>query len=132
MDDTLLDRLDYLAPRWSAPEVLNKGAYSKAADVFSFAMLMIEVRRWWSAARQTLILFIYRRLISIQVFTGAIPFCDLRSLDAMVAIGGGKRPTRPAHPAITEELWELIQHCWNHDPDSRPEAAEAAQILLAL
>ena len=29
--------------RWTAPEVLKGGAYSKEADVFSFAMVMIEV-----------------------------------------------------------------------------------------
>ena len=31
-------------PRWSAPEVLTQGTYSKEADIFSFAMVMIEVR----------------------------------------------------------------------------------------
>jgi hypothetical protein len=32
-------------PRWTAPEILNnQGTYSKEADVFSFAMVMIEVR----------------------------------------------------------------------------------------
>jgi len=31
-------------PRWAAPEVLKEGIYSKEADVFSFAMVMIEVR----------------------------------------------------------------------------------------
>ena len=31
--------------RWTAPEILNEeGAYSKEADIFSFAMVMIEVR----------------------------------------------------------------------------------------
>ena len=31
--------------RWTAPEILNEqGAYSKEADVFSFAMVVIEVR----------------------------------------------------------------------------------------
>jgi len=30
--------------RWTAPEILNEqGTYSKEADVFSFAMVMIEV-----------------------------------------------------------------------------------------
>ena len=29
--------------RWVAPEVLTKGEYSKAADIFSLAMVMIEV-----------------------------------------------------------------------------------------
>ena len=31
---------------WTAPEILNEeGTYSKEADVFSFAMVMIEARR---------------------------------------------------------------------------------------
>ena len=30
--------------RWAAPEVLNEGPNSKEADIFSFAMVMIEVR----------------------------------------------------------------------------------------
>jgi len=31
--------------RWTAPEILNEeGTFSKEADVFSFAMVMIEVR----------------------------------------------------------------------------------------
>ena len=32
-------------PRWSAPEVLKEWTYNKEADVFSFAMVMYEVRR---------------------------------------------------------------------------------------
>jgi len=33
------------ALRWIAPEILaNQGTFSKEADVFSFAMVMIEVR----------------------------------------------------------------------------------------
>ena len=31
--------------RWTAPEILNEqGSHSKEADVFSFAMVMVEVR----------------------------------------------------------------------------------------
>ena len=34
--------------RWTAPEILNEeGTYSKEADVFSFAMVMIEVSHKW-------------------------------------------------------------------------------------
>ena len=33
---------------WAAPEVLkDEGAYSKEADIFSFAMVMIEVCQGW-------------------------------------------------------------------------------------
>ena len=35
--------------RWTAPELLNEeGKHSKEADVFSFAMVMIEVRCEWA------------------------------------------------------------------------------------
>ena len=30
--------------RWTAPEILNGGLASREGDVFSFAMVMIEVR----------------------------------------------------------------------------------------
>ena len=33
--------------RWAAPEILNEGRCSREADVFSFAMVMIEVRCLW-------------------------------------------------------------------------------------
>ena len=47
--------------RWTAPEILNEGTRSKEADVFSFAMVMIEVRcervicvkLWLTASRTT-------------------------------------------------------------------------------
>ena len=29
--------------RWAAPEVLSEGSFSKGTDIFSFAMVMIEV-----------------------------------------------------------------------------------------
>ena len=36
--------------RWTAPEILSEnGTYSKEADVFSFAMVMIEVHHWRAA-----------------------------------------------------------------------------------
>ena len=35
--------------RWTAPEILKEeGLHSKEADVFSFAMVMIEVRHIWA------------------------------------------------------------------------------------
>jgi serine/threonine-protein kinase TNNI3K len=30
--------------RWTAPEVLNDGRYNEEADIYSFAMVMVEVR----------------------------------------------------------------------------------------
>ncbi|KAF9789363.1 kinase-like protein [Thelephora terrestris] len=83
--------------RWTAPEILSgKGTYSKEADVFSYAMVMIEV------------------------FTGAIPFDLIPPSAAMVAIMSGTRPSRPAHPKFTKTLWVLTQSCWAEVPSLRP------------
>ena len=35
------------ATRWTAPEILDGAISSKESDVFSFAMVMIEVRHEW-------------------------------------------------------------------------------------
>ena len=71
----------------------------------------------------------YCNLVSPQVFTGAVPFNNSLPTVAMLAIMGGKRPSRPTHPALTDKLWILIERCWNQDPRSRPEVSEVLQIL---
>jgi len=93
--------------QWTAPEILSKGAFSKRGDIFSFAMLMVEV------------------------FTCAAPFVGRSYLTVTFDIVKGRRPPRPEHPAVTGRLWRLIQRCWDKDPRLRPEAVEALEELLA-
>ena len=64
-----------------------------------------------------------------KAFTGKIPFNSHTSLMAVVAIMNGERPPRPTHLALTDELWELIQRCWNEDRDERPRMLEVLQTL---
>ena len=116
-------------PRWTAPEVLDEGPYSKEADIFSFAMVMSEVRHRLPIVRRTLA---HYHFVSIQIFTGAIPFTGISTNAAMFAIVQGRRPPRPTHPTFTENLWTLMQRCWNHDPNLRPEVSEASRVLLTL
>ena len=72
----------------------------------------------------------YYCFASIQVFSGAIPFSDSSSVVAMLAITQGERPLRPAHPTFTDDMWTLMQRCWDHDPHLRPEVSHILQILL--
>jgi hypothetical protein len=51
---------------------------------------------------------------------------------AMVAILQGKRPERPTHRTFTDDLWSLMQRCWNHDKDLRPSASEVLGALEVL
>ena len=57
-----------------------------------------------------------------KVFAGVAPFCGESSRVAMSAIVGGERPSRPTHPALTDELWMLAQRCWDQDTRRRPNA----------
>ena len=112
--------------RWAALEILNEGRHSKEADVFAFAMVMVEVRHPRSTARRALA---YYRFVSTQVFTGAIPFSGYTDARAISAILQGNSPPRPTHPTLTEKLWTLMQNCWHKNPHSRPEISEALQVL---
>jgi len=116
-------------PRWTAPEVLRGETHSKEADVFAFAMVMTEVRHGGYTACRTLA---YCGFISMQVFTGAVPFNDLSSNVAMFTIMRGERPPRPTYPTFTDDLWILMQRCWEQGPPSRPEASGVTQVLLTL
>ena len=72
----------------------------------------------------------YCRFLSMQAFTSAFPFSNEKSVTAMLFIIEGKRPSRPVHPTFTENLWTLMQRCWDHDPRLRPGAPEALQVIL--
>jgi len=119
------DRLGTL--QWTAPEVFSGAPYSKDADVFAFAVVMIEVHHGRSTARRGLA---YCRFVSIQIFTEAIPFPGLEDILAALAILNGKRPERPTHPNLTRDLWEMIGKCWDSDPRSRPKISEVLRVLL--
>ena len=113
--------------RWTAPEILNEqGTYTREGDVFSFAMVTIEVRRGWGGLHRS---STHRHSAPPQVFTGAVPFDDSSTEVALFAIMSGKRPCRPGHSSFTNELWTLTQHCWDQDPRLRPEASKVSKVL---
>jgi len=64
-----------------------------------------------------------------KAFTGAIPFNQRKSLEAVYAVMQGNRPPRPNHPALTDGLWKLMQRCWDQDRHNRPRMSEVSQAL---
>jgi hypothetical protein len=94
--------------RWLAPELINpprkKGyrqpAGTEQADIFAFAMLAVEV------------------------FTGELPFGDVRHETAILMIARGQRPEKPqgaGSRGFTPEIWRFIQKCWHQNPVKRPD-----------
>jgi hypothetical protein len=92
--------------RWLAPEIINprkRGSAlvleSKAADVFAWAMFVLEV------------------------YTGKIPFDQQRSEAVVLYISQGGVPEMPANAqelGLTGEMWKLLEWCWHKDPKKRP------------
>ena len=115
-------------PRWTAHEVLRDGGHSKEADIFSFAMVMVEVcqKQTVNSCEVDLGPLSFQ---SIQVFSGAIPFAEKTATAALFDIMNGGRPQRPIHPTFTAGLWTLMQSCWNQDPYQRPAVMEVLNVL---
>ena len=94
-----------------APEVLSKNKYSEKADVYSFAIVLVEL------------------------FTGKHPYSEERFVKMNQAqlmyhiIEQHARPTiDELHPAIQQ----LIKDCWALDPKIRPSFAETVVRLRRL
>ena len=73
--------------------------------------------------------FVHYHSVSSQVFTGAVPFSNNLLAAATLAIMAGRRPPRPTHQQFTNQLWKLMQRCWDQNPLSRPEVSEVFKIL---
>ena len=94
--------------RWLAPEIIDSAnsrppSASKSADVFAFAMLTVEV------------------------FTGKVPFGNMKNGSIAIQIVNGKRPARPQGTeklGLTAEMWKFIEKCWTANPKRRPTIDE--------
>jgi serine/threonine protein kinase len=100
--------------RWLAPELIEGKAPTREADVYSYAMAILEL------------------------LTGKHPFSDCKR-DAAVIYGIvvlKKTPMRPEEEEISkwlsDTLWDLMQRCWHKDATYRPSMAEMASSLSQL
>ncbi|KAJ0411255.1 hypothetical protein ATCC90586_004171 [Pythium insidiosum] len=98
--------------RWNAPEVManpQECCFNRATDIYSFGMAMWEI-----------------------LTNGATPFGDI-AFDHQVRtlVANGERPKVP--PVYVSrapaEFVEILQACWDQDPENRPTAQE---VMLGL
>lgn len=82
-------------PNWMAPEQISTENYGFAVDVYSFGMILYELA------------------------TCRFPFEGLKSHEIFNLVSSGRRPELPPNLEGTP-LKDLIQRCWDQDPNKRP------------
>ena len=63
------------------------------------------------------------------MFTGKAPFYGVLPTTVAVGILSGNRPSRPTHPDVTNDLWRIVERCWDQDPQRRPDVSD---VILCL
>lgn len=106
-------------PRWHAPEIIRDALFTKPGDVYAFGLIMWEMISW------------------------ELPFDGLSSFQMILFIGD--KAGRPDVPSEDEtdrimggffsgykEYVELMVHCWDQDPEKRPEFPEIISKLRSI
>ena len=121
--------------RWMAPELLHpehagrdNGKSSAESDIYSFAMVMLEVGICFHPS------VIYYFLTALKIFTGKIPFYQFeRDATVVFNIVIGIRPERPpssvSELGLTDELWELMGNCWQSKWRERPNITQILSVV---
>jgi len=92
---------------YRAPEIMNGQKYGMSSDIYSFVLIFLEMLTGtlWEPPVE------YSNPSTYKYY-----ICDLK-----------KRPE--ISRAIPEELADLIQCCWDENPEKRPTALEVAARL---
>jgi serine/threonine protein kinase len=103
--------LDVGTRAFMAPEVFNvednkDKNYTKAADVYSYAMIFFEV------------------------LTGKPPFEGVPRREIFERIKKGKRPNLPSEAYCPEYLSAFIRRCWATEAKERPKFPDICQMLV--
>lgn len=70
-------------------------------------------------------------VVLLKVVTDTLPFNEYQNITARVKITLEERPSRPTNPALTDDVWALMEICWHQDPRSRPEMKRVLHDLAS-
>jgi serine/threonine protein kinase len=101
---------------------------TKASDVYAFGVLSWEVSIEFVTP---LICNSLNGMVHRQIFTGEVPFPDESNIAASFSMWKGRRPVRPDHPEVSDNLWRAIEGCWKVDPAKRKTITEVVAVLEA-
>ena len=71
-------------------------------------------------------------MVIYEVLGGQAPFAPLYQFVVMCKVIGGERPQRPGGvegARFTDELWRMLDQCWETQPESRPSGSAVLECL---
>ncbi|KAG9487956.1 hypothetical protein GDO78_007648 [Eleutherodactylus coqui] len=93
--------------KWTAPEALNYGRYSSESDVWSFGILLWET-----------------------FSLGVCPYPGMTNQQAREQVEKGYRMSAPQK--CPEEVFKIMQRCWEYKPENRPKFIEMQKELSSI
>ncbi|XP_023933017.1 tyrosine kinase receptor Cad96Ca-like [Lingula anatina] len=90
-----------------APESLMDNLYTSKGDVWSFGVLLWEI-----------------------VTLGCLPYPGIPGADLARMLHSGYRMGKPDH--CTQQVYAIMQKCWQAEPGDRPSFEDLVQILQPL
>jgi hypothetical protein len=116
---------------------------TKETDVYSFALLSLEVSRHVSnsvSQLERIQICADLRLITVsnitsasQIITGKAPYYYV-TMDLVLHLAQDERPHRERYPSpgLTDALWMLFCDCWAQQAPSRPDMGNVVERLHSL
>ncbi|XP_013994072.1 tyrosine-protein kinase Fer isoform X1 [Salmo salar] len=93
--------------KWTAPEALNYGRYSSESDVWSFGILLWET-----------------------FSLGVCPYPGMTNQQAREQVEKDYRMSCPTK--CPEEIYKVMQKCWEYKPENRPKFADLQKELASI
>ncbi|KAJ7986995.1 hypothetical protein DPEC_G00334170 [Dallia pectoralis] len=93
--------------KWTAPEALNYGRYSSESDVWSYGILLWET-----------------------FSLGVCPYPGMTNQQAREQVEKGYRMSCPQK--CPDEVYKVMQKCWEYKPENRPKFADLQKELAAV
>ncbi|XP_038560767.1 tyrosine-protein kinase Fer-like isoform X1 [Micropterus salmoides] len=93
--------------KWTAPEALNYGRYSSESDVWSYGILLWET-----------------------FSLGVCPYPGMTNQQAREQVEKGYRMACPQR--CPEDVYKVMQRCWQYNPEERPKFSELQRDLAAI
>ncbi|XP_062410417.1 tyrosine-protein kinase Fer isoform X1 [Sardina pilchardus] len=93
--------------KWTAPEALNYGRYSSESDIWSYGILLWET-----------------------FSLGVCPYPGMTNQQAREQVEKGYRMSCPQK--CPEEVYKIMQRCWEYKPENRPKFADIQKELASI